>query len=67
MTLEESKKLIDSMSYEALLTRWRFAPAGDFLLQKPVGDYFAEVMNKKRDELPDGEHTRISKSIGWNR
>jgi hypothetical protein len=66
MTTGEMKKWIDAASYEALLRRWRFAPAGgDPIFQGEVGDYYNEVMFKKRDALPAGEQVRASKAVGW--
>ena len=60
------KAEIDSLSYEQLLSAWRFASAGDLRFQGESGKYWAERMKELR-ALPDGdeEHTRASKSIGW--
>ncbi len=66
MTDNERKKWIDSASYEQLLSRWRLAPLGDPMFQGEVGDYYREVLSRKRDADP-GEHVRASKSIGWER
>ena len=66
MTTEEMKKWIDSNSYETLLRRWRFAPAGsDPIFQGEIGDYYSKVMFKKRDALPAGEQVSASKNVGW--
>ncbi len=66
MTTEEMKKWIDSASYETLLHRWRFAPAGgDLMFQGEVGDYYSKVMFKKKDALPAGEQVSASKTVGW--
>ena len=62
---EETKKLIDSMSYREMLSRWRFAKVGDPMFQGVVGDYYAEVMARKRTEIGDEKHSKISKEIGW--
>ena len=67
MTIEEMKKWIDSASYEELLRKWRFAPAGSPWFQGEIGIYFDEVIRKKRKEIGDEEHTRISKAIGWEK
>jgi hypothetical protein len=64
---EKTKGLIDGMSYEAMLRRWRNAPIGDPMFQGEVGDYFAEVMARKRAELGNNAHVATSKSIGWNK
>ena len=64
---EKLKKQINEMSYESMLSRWRFAPLGDPLFQGEIGDYFAKVMREKREKLEEGEHARISKKIGWEK
>lgn len=64
MTNLEMKEWIDNATYEQLLGKWRFAPAGDTFFQGIVGAYYSEVMARKRSENPD-EHVRASKSIGW--
>lgn len=64
--MEKSHKdWIDSASYEELLRRWRNAPAGDTIFQGETGDYYSEVMAKKRSKVGGVEHVRASKSIGW--
>jgi hypothetical protein len=60
---EEIKKKIDDMDYESMLRHWRNAPVGDPMFQ---GGYFAVMMNKKKSELPQGEHVAASKKIGWS-
>lgn len=65
MTIEKMKKWIDNASYEELLSRWRFGPAGDPMFQGELGDYYAEVMKKKGEEVGDDERIRASKNIGW--
>ena len=62
---EENKKCIDSLSYEQLLSRWRFAPSGDRWFQGETGDYWGSVMNKRKEEIGQDEAVRISKDIGW--
>lgn len=64
MTQKEKNK-IDRMSYESMLRMNRFAPLGDPIFQGTKGNYFIKEMVRKRNSLPDGEHTRISKLIGW--
>ena len=64
---EETKKIIDGMSYCDMLYRWRFALSGDRFFTGEVGDYFAKSMKIKKEALPDGEAVRISKEIGWDK
>ena len=59
------KQQIDEMNYEAMLSMWRFSPCPHPWFQGETGDYFKEVMGKKRDALSPGMHTAISKSLGW--
>ena len=61
----ETRKLIDEMCYEAMLEKWRNAPVGHPMFQGEVGDYFTEVMKRKRAQVGDAEHTAASKRIGW--
>lgn len=63
----EEKKWIDEAPYESLLSKWRFAPAGDPMFSGETGKYYAEVMAKRRTELGPAAHTAASKSIGWER
>ena len=62
------KATIDTMSYEALLSRWRFAPVGDPMFQGEAGDYYAKRMTAMRAE-PGGQdrHVSASKGIGWTK
>ena len=62
---KENKKCIDSLSYEQLLSYWRFAPLGDLWFQGETGDYWGSVMNKKKEELKGYQAVAISKNIGW--
>lgn len=62
---DELKKQIDSMSYESMLNKWRFAPVGDSMFQGDSGDYFAKVMGEKREAVSDSERVRASKDAGW--
>lgn len=62
---KENKKTIDSLSYEQLLSRWRFAPMGNCWLQGETGDYWSSAMNKKKKEIGQTEAVSISKNIGW--
>ena len=60
----EQKKWIDEATTEDLLRKWRFAPVGEPMFQGDTGEYYSEVMKKKRSADPEG-HVRASKSIGW--
>lgn len=62
----ETQQHIDALSYELLLSHWRFAPIGDPWFQGPTGRYWAERMKQLRGE-PGGNarHTQASKHIGW--
>ncbi len=64
MNEQEMKAWIDAAGYEALLQKWRFAPVGSPYFQGDMGDYYAQVMEKKKAATPPGEQVRISKSIG---
>ena len=58
---DKQKKAIDEMTYEQMLSKWRFAPIGDPMFQGEVGDYFSKVMKQKREN-----HSQVSKKIGWD-
>ena len=62
----ELKQKIDAMSVEDMLRKSRFAPLGDPLFTGESGEYFFRAMNKKKDALPEGDWSRISKCVGWN-
>ena len=62
----EIKTRIDEMDYESMLRLWRFAKAGCHIFQGEAGDYFSLIIKKKRKEISNTEHTRISKAIGWD-
>jgi len=59
------KKWIDAASYEALLSRWRFAPAGDSIFQGETGKYYQKVMAEKKQQVGGAGHVAASKAIGW--
>jgi hypothetical protein len=61
----EQKAWIDYASYEELLRKYRFAAIGDPLFSGACGDYYVQVMRKKREEVGDAAHVRASKFIGW--
>jgi hypothetical protein len=62
---EHDKKWIDEASIEDLLSRWRFAPAGDQIFQGDTGQYYKQQMAAKRAAAP-AEHVAASKRIGWS-
>lgn len=59
------KDIIDRMSYESLLRRWRNAAAGDSMFQGATGTYYSERMAEKKAELTHDEQVQASKNIGW--
>jgi hypothetical protein len=63
---EQLKQIIDSMSYSQMLSKWRFAPAGDPMFQGEIGEYFSKAMGEKEKTLQPGEKVGISKKLGWN-
>lgn len=63
----EQKKWIDEAAYESLLSKWRFAAAGDSMFTGETGQYYSEVMAKRRTEIGAQAHTAASKSVGWER
>ena len=63
MDLTESLKWqIDNMSYESMLSQWRFAPVGAPMFQGDSGDYFSKVMAEKGKTA---DTVKASKDIGW--
>ena len=66
MIPDETKRSIDNMDYESMLSLWRNAKVGHPMFQGECGQYFAEAMKKKRQEVGNDEHVRASKSIGWD-
>lgn len=65
MTLTpENKAHIDGMTYECLLSRWRFAPAGDPWFQGETGAYWGARMSEMRSKDAAGA-VAASKNIGW--
>ena len=61
----ENKTHIDSMSYEGLLGKWRFAPAGNPWFQGETGKYWGDRMAELRNGGADC--VGASKNIGWDR
>lgn len=63
--MSDMKEWIDNASYEELLGKWRFAPAGDPFFVGEMGEYYARKMDEKRAEVGEKEHVRVSKALGW--
>ncbi len=59
------KKWIDNATYKELLRRWRFAPLNDPIFIGDFRNYYQEIMEERKSELPAGADVRISKEIGW--
>ena len=59
----KNKAYIDSLSYEQLLSNWRFAPAGSPWFQGETGKYWAKRMKELREQ--GANHVQASKNIGW--
>jgi hypothetical protein len=57
------KDWIDNASYEELLRKWRFMPAGDPFFMGGVGGYYVKRMEEKYKEIGIEEHIRISKKL----
>lgn len=60
----ENKTYIDGMTYEQLLSKWRFACPGDSWFQGETGKYWGRRMNELRSQDPAGA-VAASKRIGW--
>ena len=65
MDINQMKKWIDNATYEELLYRWRFAPAGSPWFQGEIGIYYEKAMKKKGEEVGSEERVRASKNVGW--
>ena len=61
---DDQKQWIDDADYQTLLTRWRFGKVGMEIFQGDTGQYYKEVLARKRDADPEGA-VRASKNIGW--
>lgn len=53
---------INSLTYEEMLRKFRFAPLGDPLFYGDSGEYFLKVMSEKKQII---NHAAISKKVGW--
>ena len=65
MLLKDVKKSINDMDYMSLLSLWRNAPSGHPYFQGEIGEYYSNVMRRKREEIGNTKHTMTSKKIGW--
>lgn len=65
---EENKKHIDSLDYDELLRKWRFAKSGDPWMQGETGNYWGNRMGALR-RRPGGQEVAVaaSKRIGWDK
>jgi len=61
----KTKKEIDEMSYESMLSLWRNARAGHPYFMGETGEYFSKVMHEKAAKISDAEKVATSKRIGW--
>ena len=64
---KEHKDWIDAASYEQLLRKLRFSPAGDPLFVGDTGAYFQKIMNEKKIVIGHEAAVAVSKSIGWQK
>lgn len=61
----ELKAYIEDMSYEQLLSRWRFDPIGSSFFQGESGELATERMKVLRADSSI-DHVGASKRIGWD-
>ena len=64
MTPEETREWAEAQTYETLLRRWRFAPAGDPIFQGDAGEVYSDIMFRKKAADPAGG-LAASKRVGW--
>jgi hypothetical protein len=62
----ENKNHIDSLSYEELLSHWRFAPSGDKWFQGETGEYWGKRMAELKAS-GQVDHVAASKNVGWGK
>jgi len=62
---QEEKDFIDNSDYETLLRRWRHDVTWDTIFQGESGEYYAEALFKKRQEIGEDAAVNISKRVGW--
>ena len=56
------KTVIDAKSHYELLSRWRFAPVGDEMMQGESGEYWSKRMDEKKAE-DSGQAVANSKAL----
>jgi len=59
----EQKDWIDNASYEQLLHKWRFTPAGDPFFSVDVGPDYEDVMQRKKQAV---DYVAAPKRLGWD-
>lgn len=59
------KEWIDRANYTELLSRWRFASSGDSAFEGETGEYYIEVMKRRREEVGPEGAVLASKTVGW--
>ena len=64
---KEHKNWIDGATYEEMLRRLRFSPAGDPLFIGDTGKYFSDVLKEKKEKVGQAEAAVVSKKVGWDR
>ena len=62
---KDMKDRIDNVTYGQLLSWWRFTEIGNPMFTGETGEYFREVMARKKAELGPGAHVGASKRLGW--
>jgi len=63
MNEQKMRDWIDNASYEELLRKWRYAPIGSPWFAGELGDHYAIVMKKKREQVGHAEAVATSKRI----
>jgi len=61
----ENKAYIDSLTYDELFHRVRFALAGNIWFQGPTGEYWLDRMNEL--EANGVDRVAASKRVGWEK
>ena len=61
---KENKHYIDSLSYEELLRKWRFAPSGNKWFQGETGEYWGNRMHEMKEK--ESNPALISRKVGWD-
>lgn len=61
----KTKKIIDDMSYNKMLSLWRNSPSGNSMFEGETGEYFSKVMHEKKVNIGSAAHTQASKNVGW--